>query len=82
MRHGWLQRRYLWYFKRQKVLELQSKRSGKCVRCGDCCGHCMFNDRKRGVCRIYAHRPAVCRMYPLTPEDLNHTPECGFSFKE
>jgi hypothetical protein len=81
MRQGWLRRRYLWYFRRNEVLSLQSKRQGRCIRCGKCCGHCLFHDGKRKACRIYWLRPAVCRMYPLTPEDLEHTPTCGFGFR-
>ena len=82
MRQGWLRRRYMWYLKRHKVLELQAKRHGQCARCGRCCSYCIFHDGKRGACRISRHRPEVCRMFPLTPEDIEHITTCGFSFRD
>jgi hypothetical protein len=82
MKEGWLHRRYLWYLRRQKVLEARSRRSGACARCGRCCQHCPFHNAKRGECRIYRLRPDICRMFPLVPEDIRHIKTCGYSFKD
>lgn len=82
MHDGWLRRRYLWYFRRQEVLNNRSRLKGGCARCGHCCGHCIFNDRKHGRCRIYKHRPDICRLFPLTADDIKNIPTCGFTFKD
>jgi hypothetical protein len=81
MKEGWFRRRYLWYFKRRKVREYQAKREGSCKRCGQCCGWCPLYDRKNKSCRIYGFRPAICREFPLSPEDLKTLPDCGYSFR-
>jgi Fe-S-cluster containining protein len=57
-------------------------RNGQCVRCGKCCGQCIFHEAKKKACLVYKFRPGVCRMYPLTPEDLEQMPTCWFYFKE
>jgi hypothetical protein len=80
MIEGWFRRRYLWYLKRHKVRETHAKRSGGCVRCGACCAGCIFHDNKKFACRIYNHRPAVCRAYPISVDDKKTTPKCGFRF--
>jgi hypothetical protein len=82
MREGWFRRRWVWYFRRKEVLDAHKRREGGCARCGRCCRHCPFHDEKRGACRIYRMRPDVCRMFPLTPEDVKDIPTCGFRFKD
>jgi len=37
---------------------------------------------KGKACRIYGLRPDICRMFPLTPEDVRDAPTCGFSFRD
>jgi hypothetical protein len=82
MREGWLRRRYLWYLRRKEVMEARKKRDGQCVRCGSCCGHCIFHDPKNKRCRIYGLRPSICRMFPLNKQDVEDAKTCGFSFRD
>lgn len=82
MLKGWFRRRYLWYLKRKTVRYWQQRRQGACKQCGRCCGWCPALERKNKRCRIYEHRPAICREYMLTPEDKKENPYCGFYFEE
>jgi len=82
MLKGWLRRRIYWYFRRDVVEKYRKLRRGSCKNCGRCCRLCPFLDTKTNKCRIYKWRPAICREYPLTPEDVKAIPECGFYFVE
>ncbi|MFH0862007.1 MAG: YkgJ family cysteine cluster protein [Candidatus Altiarchaeota archaeon] len=82
MRDGWLRRRYMWYFRRKEVLDARERRAGECVRCGKCCSLCLFHNKKGSSCRIYRFRPAICRNFPLTAEDLERVSTCGYTFKK
>jgi len=82
MLDGWIRRRIIWYLNKEKAIEWQAKRSGGCVGCGKCCGHCPALDTKSKRCRIYPIRPAICKAFPLTPEDLKNLRTCGFHFKK
>jgi hypothetical protein len=82
MRQGWLRRRILWYFKRPQVVQAHQKRYGECLRCGHCCGHCIFYNRGKSTCRIYKFRPEICKAFPLTPHDTKDAPACGYTFKD
>ncbi|MFH1054827.1 MAG: YkgJ family cysteine cluster protein [Candidatus Altiarchaeota archaeon] len=79
---GWLRRRIVWYLRRHKVRETHSRREGRCVRCGACCNACPFYASKKGYCRVYKHRPNICRAFPLTPEDVRDARTCGFTFRK
>jgi hypothetical protein len=78
---GWIRRRVVWYLQKKKVTKWQAKRSGECLRCGKCCGQCPALDTEKKVCRIYGIRPAICKAFPLTPDDLKNL-KCGFRFKK
>ncbi len=78
---GWLRRRVLWYLRRNYVKGMADKRTGSCVRCGRCCSGCPAHDSKNMRCRIYAQRPSICRVFPLTPEDNERIPTCGYRFR-
>ncbi|MFH1721070.1 MAG: YkgJ family cysteine cluster protein [Candidatus Altiarchaeota archaeon] len=82
MFQGWLRRRLQWYLKRSYVKKWQKRRSGECKRCGICCFGCLAFDKKEIRCRIYTHRPTLCRLYPLAPEDKKDNPDCGFCFED
>ena len=82
MRDGWLRRRYMWYFRRKEVLDARERRSGECARCGKCCSLCIFHNPAAKACRIYKYRPEICRVFPLTHEDVENVPSCGFHFKK
>jgi len=81
MKNGWCRRRYYWYFRRHRVEEHKEIREGTCKRCGTCCGHCPFYSRKKKKCYVYKLRPDICKVFPLTPEDLEKIPHCGYKFK-
>ncbi|HOU70380.1 MAG TPA: YkgJ family cysteine cluster protein [Methanothrix sp.] len=78
---GWIRRRVVWYLQKKKVTKWQAERSGECLRCGKCCGQCPALDTEKKVCRIYSIRPAICKAFPLTPDDLKNL-KCGFRFKK
>lgn len=52
-----------------------SARIGECKRCGSCCKivfKCPFYKEKegRGLCAIYGHHFAQCKLFPIEPKDL------------
>jgi hypothetical protein len=81
MMEGWLRRRFLWYFRKDVITRAQGKKDGECARCGACCIGCVFYKRQNSHCRIYARRPATCKVFPLTHEDIKNVPTCGYYFK-
>jgi hypothetical protein len=78
---GWIRRRIVWYLQRKQVVKWHAKREGKCARCGICCTPCLAFDKKNKRCRIYSIRPAICKEFPLTPDDIINVKECGFYFR-
>ena len=78
---GWIRRRVVWYLQKKKVTKWQARRTGQCLRCGKCCGQCPALDTKSMRCRIYSIRPAICKAFPLTPDDIKNL-KCGFRFKK
>ena len=92
MRLGWgrLRRMYLAAFRPGYVRESLARRTGDCNRTGVCC-HLMFTCPILEVkpvprCRIHAHKPSVCRLFPIDERDLRDrdiiAPDspCGYSF--
>jgi len=74
-------------------LAMQLKRrhalTGSCVSCGASCNlllKCPHWDSASRLCTIYADRPRVCRLFPITPSDLEDRDlaaegsKCGYSF--
>ncbi len=74
-------------------LAMQLKRrhalTGGCVSCGASCNlllKCPHWDGASRLCSIYADRPLVCRLFPITPSDLEDRDlaaggsKCGYSF--
>jgi hypothetical protein len=65
-----------------------SARTGDCNRCGACCKilfACPFLlEAEDGTftCRVYDHRPASCRLFPMVPADLREVERCGFTFEK
>jgi hypothetical protein len=63
--------------------------SGGCVSCGASCKllfQCVHWDDSSHLCSIYDDRPMACRLYPITPADIDDrnlvlkTKPCGFQF--
>jgi hypothetical protein len=72
-------------------LPTSSTAQGSCARCGTSCKlgwQCFFWDKKNGGCSIYAHRPLVCRVFPMDQRDIdernlvNRREACGYRFPE
>jgi len=82
MLSGWVRRRLVWYLKRDLVVKWKAKKIGKCAGCGKCCGICVAFDAKSKRCKIYKRRPAICKEFPLTPEDIKGMHNCGYRFRE
>lgn len=66
-------------------LPVDSKRRGKCVRCGMCCikTKCKiieFGDDGNVRCPIYKYRPLQCKKYPRTEKELFTYTTCGHKF--
>jgi hypothetical protein len=61
-----------------------SKRKGKCLKCGKCCGDCKFLDKKTKLCTIHKNRPWNCyKDFPLDNLDQkiwNVNKNCGYKF--
>ena len=71
------------------ALQRHHKLSGGCVRCGTSCNllvRCPHWIESTGLCGIYADRPDVCRLFPITPADMRDLALaksdviCGYSF--
>lgn len=62
------------------------KRTGKCIKCGKCCGKCKYLDKKTKLCRIHNKRPSIScySEFPLDKADqkLWNVKNCGYKFKE
>jgi hypothetical protein len=76
-------------FRRQEVIESLALRRGECNRCGACCEilfKCPFLKKHRDgttSCGIYEDRPNQCRLFPITPRDLEEVRgTCSFYFIE
>ncbi len=93
MRLGWgrLRRMYLATFRPAYVRESLGRRVGDCNRTGACCRlmfTCPILDVKSEPvrCRIHAHKPSVCKLFPIDERDLRDrdiiAPDspCGYSF--
>jgi hypothetical protein len=71
------------------VLKRRHALIGGCVSCGTSCNlllRCPHWDVDSRLCSIYADRPLVCRLFPITPSDLEDRDlaaggsKCGYSF--
>lgn len=84
-----------WWFInfRRKYVEdvLLPKRGNGCQMTGACCElgfGCPAFDAKRRLCKIHPYKPLVCKLFPLTEEDIVDrnlvypTKRCGYSFSE
>jgi hypothetical protein len=65
--------------------------SGGCVSCGASCKllfQCPHWDESTHLCGVYEDRPSICRLFPITPADIQDRnlvlPEksCGFKFSK
>jgi Fe-S-cluster containining protein len=88
---GKIRRTITVYLKPQKRENHLSRRSGECRRCGACCElmfSCPALEKNNGtsMCKIYSHRPTVCKTFPLNEKDLKDRDlvkpqqKCGFYF--
>jgi len=86
-------RRLYYIHVRRKHLEgtMLTRRGGACRQCGACCQlgyQCFHFDAERRVCRIYSHRPTICRVFPIDEKDLVERDavmpktRCGFTFPD
>jgi len=78
---GWIRRRLFWYLRREDVAAWSAKKVGGCNRCGRCCRGCPAFDAKGMRCRIYAHRPEICKAFPPVPRDIVGVESCGYKFE-
>lgn len=68
-------------------LPIDKNRTGKCVRCGECCKlvyKCSFlryDKEGKSLCLIYLIRPLVCRKYPRTKSEHITQDSCGYKFE-
>lgn len=72
-----------------KSLHKKHKVSGGCAQCGTSCKLlfvCPALDLKTNNCMVYDKRPTVCRVFPITPQDIldrdlvaKHI-DCGYVF--
>lgn len=80
-------------FRREKVLDMLSRRRGACSRCGACCKlvfQCPAYAEQDGNprCLVYNDRPGVCGLFPLDERDLRERDivmphkMCGFWFED
>lgn len=89
---GKIRRWWLVYFRRDYVeTVLLPRRKEGCQRTGACCEMgfgCPAFDAERRICQIHPHKPLVCKLYPLTEEDLKERDliypgkKCGYSFSD
>jgi hypothetical protein len=87
---GKFRRLYFIHFRRRRLDEvLLARRGGACRQCGACCqlGYvCYHYDPERRGCRVYSHRPTICRVFPIDEKDLIERDavmpgtRCGFTF--
>jgi hypothetical protein len=65
--------------------------NGGCVSCGASCKllfQCPHWDESTHLCGVYEDRPSICRLFPITPADIQDRnlvlPEksCGFKFSK
>lgn len=74
-------------FQPNKTAAMLALRDGECNRCGACCRilfRCPFlttDADGQFSCRIYAHRFAQCRNFPIHTKDLREVEECSYSFR-
>lgn len=89
---GKMRRFWLVYFRRRYVEEvLLPKRKAGCHRTGACCQlglGCPAYDNTNRLCKIHPHKPLVCKLFPITNEDLKDRDliyprkSCGYYFEE
>lgn len=90
MLQGKFRRFWLVHFRRRYVEEvLLPRRTNTCQRTGACCQlgfGCPAFDKKNSLCKIHPYKPLSCKLYPITPEDLEErnliypNKSCGYSF--
>jgi len=87
---GKLRRLYFIHFRRRHLeTAMLGRRGGACRQCGASCrlGYkCFHFDEARRACRVYSHRPTICRVFPIDERDLAERDavmtesRCGFLF--
>jgi len=74
-----------------KSLQRKYGLSGGCVSCGASCNllfKCPHWDNQSHLCSVYEDRPNICRLFPITPSDIEDrnlvVPDkpCGFKFSK
>ncbi|MEK7791169.1 MAG: YkgJ family cysteine cluster protein [Deltaproteobacteria bacterium] len=89
---GKIRRWWLICFRRKYVEDvLLPKRKAGCQMTGACCElgfGCPAFDAKNRLCKIHPYKPLVCKLFPLTEEDIVDrnlvypVKRCGYSFTE
>ncbi len=73
-----------------RALQQKHGLAGGCSSCGASCNllfQCPHWDARSRLCSVYEDRPAVCRLFPITPSDIRDRDlvapglRCGFSFR-
>lgn len=73
-----------------RYLQRKYQLRGRCRSCGSSCNllfQCPQWDPVSRLCKIYEQRPLVCKLFPITPSDLqdlatqNGNRDCGYGFK-
>jgi hypothetical protein len=72
-----------------RYLQKKHQLSGGCVSCGASCTllfKCPHWNEDSHLCGVYEDRPSICRLFPITPSDINDRnlvlpdKSCGFKF--
>lgn len=83
MKNNWISRIFRTF---TAILPVSRKRSGECVRCGECCklpNICpalRYDEEGYPRCAIYKIRPLNCRKYPRNSWEHITQENCGYSF--
>ena len=73
-----------------KRLQKRYGLEGGCRSCGASCKllfQCPHWDERSNLCSVYEDRPNICRLFPITPKDIEDRNlvgvegHCGFRFK-
>ncbi len=75
-----------------RTLQKHYQMEGGCTHCSSSCNllfRCPHWDKTSSRCSVYEDRPEICRLFPITPRDIDDRniaargrTECGFTFQK